>query len=41
MKRIKTCWTVLVAIAMSAVTLTSCTDYQDEIDGPDSRVTAL
>ena len=41
MKRIKTCWTVLVAIAMSAVTLTSCTDYQDEIDGLDSRVTAL
>ena len=41
MKRIKSCWAVLVAMAMSAVTLTSCTDYQDEIDGLDSRVTAL
>ena len=30
-----------MAIAMSAMTLTSCTDYQDEIDGLDSRVTAL
>ncbi|MGN0224901.1 MAG: PL29 family lyase N-terminal domain-containing protein [Prevotella sp.] len=41
MKRIKSFLAVLVAIAMSVVTLTSCTDYQDEIDGLDSRVTAL
>ena len=41
MNCIKLFWAALVAIAVSAVTFTACTDYQDEIDGLDTRVAGL
>lgn len=41
MKTIKFLLLALAATVLSATTMTSCTDYQDEIDGLDTRVTAL